>query len=63
MTFRGDKVPPNSLHFPAMNLIRLFLVLSVVWMGSNTLAAGLKVAKQLDQRTAETIQQVAQLDP
>jgi hypothetical protein len=46
-----------------MNLIRLFLVLSVVWMGSNTLAAGLKVAKQLDQRTAETIQQVAQLDP
>lgn len=62
MTFRGDKVPPSSLHFPAMNLLRLFLVLGVVWMGSNTLAAGLKVAKQLDQRTAVTIEQLAQAD-
>ena len=45
-----------------MNLIRLGLILGVVWMGSNTLSATLKVAKQLDQRTAVTIEQLSQAD-
>lgn len=44
------------------NALRICLLLLFVSMGANTIAATAKLAKQLDQRAAVTIEALAQAD-
>jgi hypothetical protein len=45
---------------PTMNYIRVFMLLMILSLGWNTLSAGMRVVKAMDQRMANQLEYLAQ---